>query len=492
MYYDVNANCKYALKKKARDMQTGLETERKSSISAEDVQALRSNFRGEILLPGDKAYDQVRKIWNGMIDRRPVIIARCLGASDVIKSVKFAKAHSLIVAVRGGGHNVAGNAVCDGGIMIDLSLMKSVHVDPRSKIARAEPGATWRQYDIETQAFGLASTGGLVSSTGLAGFTLGGGIGWLIRKYGLALDSLTSVDVVTANGDLVTASMSENTDLFWGVRGGGGNFGIATSFEFKLHPVGPLILGGLVAFKAEDGKDVLKFYREFVKDAPDELTTVAALLTAPPLPVFPQEIQGKHIIAILFCYCGKIEEGEKLLEPMKKFGKPVVSLISPMPYTVLQTLLDEGAPSGVQNYWKSSYLTGLSDDLINIVLSFGEKIDSPLSAIHIHQLGGALQRVGDDATSFSHRDAPFALNIVSSWTNPEENAKYIAWTREFFAAIQRFSKGVYVNFMVEDDASRVKEAYDEGKYAKLVSLKNKYDPQNLFRMNQNIKPSGAS
>ena len=459
------------------------------SFSGADIKTIRSEFRGEIILPSEKAYEQARKIWNGMIDKRPAIIARCLGASDVIKAVKFAGDHHLTVAVRGGGHNVSGNAVCDGGIMIDLSMMKSVRVDPQEQSVRAEPGAIWRQFDLETQAFGLATTGGLVSSTGISGFTLGGGIGWLTRKYGLALDNLKSVDLVTSKGDLVTANADKNSDLFWGVRGGGGNFGIVTSFEYKIHPVGPIILGGLIAYRAEQGEEVLKFYSEFVKNAPDELTTLAAFITAPPLPFIPKDVHGSHLVAISVCYCGKIEEGQKVLEPLRRFGSPIADVIQPMPYLVLQSMLDEAAPSGIQNYWKSSYISNLSDEVIKIILRYGEKITSPLSAIHIHALGGALQRIPDDETAFSHRDAPFVLNIVSSWPDPSENNKHIQWTRNLFNDMQAYARGVYVNFMGEEDAGRVKEAYDPAKYSKLVGLKNKYDPANMFHLNQNIVPT---
>jgi FAD/FMN-containing dehydrogenase len=459
------------------------------AVSAEAAKAFRGDFRGEVVLPGEPGYEQMRKVWNGMIDRRPAMILGCRGTSDVIKAVRFAHDHELPVSVKGGGHNVAGNAVCEGGLMIDLSSMKSVRVDPVRQTARAEPGATWRQFDLETQGFGLATTGGLVSSTGIAGFTLGGGIGWLVRKYGLALDNLTSVDIVTARGEIVTASMSENTDLFWGVRGGGGNFGIVTSFEYQLHPIGPVILGGLIAYKAEDGRELLRFYREYAKQAPDELTMLAVYLTAPPLPFLPKEVHGTHLVAIALCYCGEVEEGQRVLAPLRKFGKPVADVVQPMPYTVLQSLLDEAAPAGIQNYWKSTYITDLSDAAIDIVLSHGKTITSPLSAIHVHQLGGAVRKIGDDATAFSHRDAPFLLNIVSGWENPAENDKHMKWTRDFFASLQRFSSGAYVNFLGEEGADRVKEAYGQEKYGKLVALKDKYDPMNFFHFNQNIRPA---
>jgi FAD/FMN-containing dehydrogenase len=467
---------------------TATEVEKRNAAVVDAANALRSEFRGEIILPTDNSYEETRKIWNGMINKHPAIIARCLGTSDIIKAVKFGRDHDLTISLRGGGHNVAGHAVCDGGIMIDMSLMKSVVVDTTRKTAKAEPGATWRHFDLETQAFGLASTGGLVSSTGVAGFTLGGGVGWLVRKYGLALDNLISAEVVTANGEHLRASMEENTDLFWGIRGGGGNFGVVTSFEFQLHPVGPIVLGGLLAYKAEDAERVLRFYREFIQNAPDELTTFVVFLTAPPLPFLPKEVHGSHLIAILVCYCGKIEEGQTLLEPLRKFVQPVADIIQPMPYTVVQSYLDQTAPFGLQNYWKSCYLSGLTDAAVSTILSYGQKISSPFSAIHIHQLGGAMRRIGDDATAYSHRDAPFILNIVSTWSDPMENDRHITWTRDFFLAMQRFSAGSYINFMGDDEAGRIKEVYEESKLEKLVSLKNKYDPKNVFHLNQNIKP----
>ncbi len=459
-----------------------------NAFSEADVSDLKANLRGEVVLPQDASYDQVRKIWNGMIDRRPLAIVRAFGASDVMKAVKFARQHQLPLSVRGGGHNVAGNAVCDNGLMIDLSRMRSIRVEPKKSRVRVEPGLTWGEFDRETQTFGLATTGGLVSTTGVAGFTLGGGVGWLVRKYGLAADNLTSVDVVTADGELLTASTTGNSDLFWGVRGGGGNFGVVTSFELQLHPVGPIVLGGLLAHHARDGRELLRFYREFIKDTPNELTTLAVYLTAPPAPFLPTEVHGKHLMAIALCYAGKIEEGEKLLDPLRKFGKPVVDHIQPMPYTVLQSMFDQSAPPGVQNYWKSSYINGLTDTAIDTLLECGAKITSPMSAIHIHQLGGAITSIAEDATAFSHRNAPFIVNLVSTWQDPRENQKHIAWTRNSFAAIEPFAMGAYVNFMGEEGDERVVAAYGEKKFKQLASLKKKYDPTNLFRLNQNIKP----
>ena len=453
------------------------------------VKELRGAMRGEVLIPGEEGYDQARRVWNGMIDRHPLIIVRCLGASDVIKGVRFARQHGLTVSAKGGGHNVAGNAVCDDGMMIDLSKMRSVRVDPTRRVARVEPGATWRQFDLEAQTFGLATTGGLVSSTGVAGFTLGGGIGWLVRKHGLAMDNLLSIDLINADGELVHASMSENPDLFWGVRGGGGNFGIVTSFEFQLHQEGPIVLGGLLLHKATDAPALLRFYRDFVKGIPDELTTLVVFLTAPPLPFLPKEVVGTHLVAVALCYAGPIGEGERILGPLRRFGQPVADVIQPMPYVVIQSFLDETAPAGIQNYWKSAYLNELDDEAIETILGNWERITSPLSSVHLHHLGGAMRRIGEDATAFGNRDASFVMNIVSAWTDAKEDERNIKWTRDFFAAMQKFTTGAYVNFLGEEGEERVRSAYGAEKYRKLAALKKKYDPANFFHMNQNIKPT---
>jgi FAD/FMN-containing dehydrogenase len=458
-------------------------------IAESEIHDLRRDIRGSVISPGDETYDQVRRVWNGMIDRRPAVIVRALGARDVMTAVNFARGHGIPVSVRGGGHNIAGNAACDNGLMLDLSLMRGIRVYPNRNRVRAEPGVTWGEFDRETQTFGLATTGGLVSTTGISGFTLGGGIGWLVRKHGLALDSLMSADVVTADGELLMASSSENPDLFWGVRGGGGNFGVVTSLEYQLHAVGPIVLGGMIVHRAEDAPALLRFHREFTRDAPDELTTVAVYLTAPPAPFLPSEIYGKKVVAVAMCYAGDNEEGERLISPLRRFGRPVADLIRPMSYLALQSMFDASAPPGVQNYWKSSYIDGLSDSAIETILDRGARITSPLSAIHIHQLGGASARPVDLSTSYSHRDSPFIVNLISTWTDPRENQRHIDWTRESFAALGKFATGAYVNFLGDEGEERVKAAYGAEKFNRLTSLKNKYDPNNLFRINQNIKPS---
>lgn len=457
------------------------------------VQELGAALRGTVILPGDDAYEATRRVWNGMIDKRPALIVQCAGVADVVAAVQFARDHDLLVAVRGGAHNVAGNAVCDGGMVIDLSRMKSVRVDPSARTARAEPGLTWGEFDRETQAFGLATTGGLVSTTGIAGFTLGGGVGWLVRKYGSTSDNLLSADVVTADGRFVTASEKENPDLFWGIRGGGGNFGVVTSFEYRLHPVGPMVMGGAVFHPASKAKELLRFHRDFAARAPEDLTTLVVFLTAPPAPFIPEQFQGTPMVAVACCYAGSLEDAAPVVQPLKEFGPPVVDLVGPIPYRALQAMFDETAPPGIQNYWKSHYLQGLGDETIDALVDHARDIPSPMSAVHIHHLEGAVGRVGEDGTAFGHRKSPFILNLVSMWTDPAESEKNIRWTREFHAAMQPFSDGgVYVNFMGEEEPDRVRAAYGDAKYRRLMDLKDKYDPTNFFRMNQNIRPSGEA
>ncbi len=457
---------------------------------APEVAEFKKQLRGGLVLPGDGNYDEARKVWNGMIDRHPALIVRPTGTADVIQAVKFARKHRMLVAVRGGSHNVAGNAVCEGGMVIDLSRMKGIRVDPAGRTAIAEGGVTWGEFDHETQAFGLATTGGLVSTTGIAGFTLGGGIGWLMRKYGTTCDNLTSADVVTADGEFLMASATENSDLFWGLRGGGGNFGVVTSFEYKLHPVGPIVLGGMVLYKGERAREVLRFYREFASKTSEELTTLVGFITAPPLPFIPQSLHGKPVVAVVLCYAGSAEQGEAEVKPLRSFGRPDVDLIQPMPYTVLQSMLDEGAPSGMQNYWKSDYLTELSDRAIDTIVDFTGRARSPLTQVHIHHIAGHVSRVGNDENAYGHREAPFALNIIAMWQDPREKEEHVNWAKEFFAAMRPYaSGGVYVNFLGEEGDARVRAAYGKTAYERLVTLKNKYDPTNFFRLNQNIKPT---
>jgi FAD/FMN-containing dehydrogenase len=361
-------------------------------------------------------------------------------------------------------------------------------VSPSDRTARAEPGVTWGELDRETQAFGLATTGGMVSSTGIAGFTLGGGIGWLARKYGLACDNLRSVDIVTADGELLTASAIQHPDLYWGVRGGGGNFGIVTSFELELHPVGPMILGGAVFHPIGRAPDVLRSFRTWASDARDELSLMAAIMTAPPLPFLPADLQGNPALAVAACYAGRLEDGERAVEPIRRFGPPAAEHLGPAPYLGLQSMFDESAPPGMYNYWKSHYLRALDDAAIDTILTHAAAMPAPFSQIHLQQTGGAVARVSDDATAFGHRDAAFVLNIIGMWTDPSETERTIQWVRDFWSAMEPFSTGVYVNFLGDEGDDMVKAAYDAEDYRRLVELKRRYDPENVFRFNQNIKP----
>ena len=447
------------------------------------VEGFKSNLRGEVLCPGDKGYDEARKVWNGMIDKKPSIIARCAGVADVINSVNFARTNNLLVSVRGGGHNIPGNSVCNGGIVIDTSQMRSVRVHPTGRTARAEPGLTWAGLDHEAQAFGLATTGGTVSETGIAGLTLGGGIGWLAGKHGLTCDNLLSVDIVTADGRFLTASATENEDLFWGMRGGGGNFGVVTSFEYQLHPVGQL-LAGMVIHPFKKAKEVLKFYRDFSSTIPDEVNTMAGFITTP---------EGDAAVAIIVCYSGPIEAGEEALRPIREFGPPLADLVRPMAYRDVQTMFDAGAPSGRQYYMKSLFMKDIGDEAIDTMVAHFSKVTSPLTSMIFQQLGNAANRVGTNETAFVHRDARYEWTCLSSWLDPGESEVHLRWAREFAEAIRPFTTGaIYVNQMgteAEDGSEQIKAAYGAG-YQRLVALKNKYDPTNMFSHNQNIKPTG--
>jgi hypothetical protein len=439
------------------------------------------------LRDGDAGYHEARTIWNGMIDRHPALIARCAGVADVIHCVNFARTHHLLLAVRGGGHNVAGNAVCDGGLMLNLSGMKSARVDPVRRTARAEPGLTWGEFDHETQAFGLATTGGQISTTGIAGLTLGGGWGYLARKYGLASDNLLSVDIVTANGQLLTASSTEHADLFWGVRGGGGNFGVATSFEYQLHPVGP-VLAGVVLHPFEQARAVLRFYRDFTRAAPDELASGVVCITLP---------DGTPVTGIVVCYNGTLEAGERVLQPLRVFGTPLADQIGIMPYTAAQKLVDAFYPTGLQQYWKSSFLQEFSDAAIDTMAIYCAQRPSPLCHVVIeHTLGGAVNRIDREATAFQHRDVQYSFTSFGVCSDPAETAQCVRWARECWDAMQPFTtSSVYVNYLgqeADEGAARLQAAYGPEKYQRLVALKNTYDPTNLFCLNQNIKPTSTA
>src|SRR5215210_2224902 len=446
------------------------------------VQEFAANLRGELIRPEDGGYDATRAVFNGMIDKRPAMIARCVGTADVIQGVNLARTHDLLLSVHGGSHSVAGNAVSDGGLMLDLSPMKGVRIDPVHRLVQAQAGMTLGEFDHETQAFGLATTLGVVSVTGIAGLTLGGGLGWLNGKYGLACDNLISADVVTADGRLLTASEEENEDLFWGIRGGGGNFGVVTSFEYRLHSVGP-VLGGGLRYPAAEARDFLRFYHEFASNCPDELSTAASLGHA---------LDGSVVVGVAVCYCGPIEEGERVLHPLRTFGSPLEDSIQPMSYQTLQSAPDAGFPLGRQHYWKSSYLKHLSDEAIEVMLRFVAEMPSPISGVGLQQMHGAASRVDPAATAFPHRDEHYDFLILSQWADPSDSEENIRWTRGLFEAMEPFfEKGVYVNNLGEEGEDRVKEAYGEH-YERLVALKDKYDPTNLFRLNQNIRPTAQS
>jgi FAD/FMN-containing dehydrogenase len=451
------------------------------------VEALRDSLRGPLLRTGEAGYDAARAMWNGMIDRRPALIVRCAGVADVIHGVTFARTHQLLLAVRGGGHNVAGNAVCDGGLMLDLSGMKSVRVDPVRRTARAEPGLTWGEFDHETQTVGLATTGGQISTTGIAGLTLGGGWGYLARKYGLTSDNLLAVDLVTADSQLLTASATEHADLFWGVRGGGGNFGVVTSFEYQLYPVGP-VLAGVVLHPFAQARAVLRFYRDFTQEAPDELASGAVCITLP---------DGTPVVGIVVCYSGPLEAGERVLHPLRAFGTPLADQIGIMPYTAAQKLVDAFYPPGLQQYWKASFLQELSEAAIDTIVASSAQRPTPLCHVVIeHTLGGAVSRVDREATAFQHRDVQYSFTSLGVCTDPAEVEKCVRWARECWAAMQPFATGgVYVNYLgreADEGAERLRAAYGPEKYERLVALKNTYDPTNLFRLNQNITPSRSA
>src|SRR4051812_2107573 len=450
---------------------------------------LEQGLSGRLIRPTDPDYDEARAIWNGAHDRRPAMIVRCAGVADVMRAVDFARSENLDVAVRGGGHSIPGFSSCDGGMVIDLSAMRSVHVDPVRRVAVAEGGCTWADFDHETQAFGLAVTGGLVSSTGIGGFTLGGGIGWLMRKHGLACDNLISADVVTADGQLVRASEDDNSDLLWGLRGGGGNFGIATSLEYRLHSVGPAVLAGPIFFSGDRAEEVLRFYRDWTRGLPDEMTTLANLTTAPPAPFLPEEVHGKPVVAVIAVHAGDPEEGRALVQPLKALGNPVADLIDVLPYTAMQSLIDGLWAPGAHNYMSSAYIDALDDEAIAAAVERHRRVPSPSSEIHLHHFGGAVARVDEDATAFGGRSAPYVLNVIARSAEAEGFDANVQWARGTTAALAPVSAaGAYTNFMGDASDARLRASYGDAKYERLVALKRRYDPTNVFRLNQNIAP----
>jgi FAD/FMN-containing dehydrogenase len=460
------------------------------AIADGSVAELAESVRGEVIRPGDATYDEARSIWNGVHDRRPALIVRCAGVADVMRAVEFARSEQLLVAVRGGSHSIPGFSTCDGGIVIDVSPMKGVRVDPRAGTATAQTGLTWSEFDRETQAFGLAVTGGLVSSTGIAGFALGGGIGWLMRKHGLTCDNLLGADVVTADGCLVHASESENEELFWGLRGGGGNFGIATSFDVRLHPVGPTVLAGALFYPGELAGEILRFYREWAPEAPDELTSLISLATAPPVPFLPEEWHGRRVVVVPAMYAGSIEAGAPVMQPLRELGEPIADLLGPMPYLAMQSLLDPLWGRGAHNYFKAGWLRGLDDAAIDTLVRFHDEASSPKSEIHIHQMGGAVARVPAGTTAFGDRSAPFLLNIIASTFTADGYEDAVQWAQDLHTGLSpALTGGTYVNFLSAEGDRRVHDAYGADTFARLQAVKDEYDPTNLFRLNQNIPPS---
>ena len=456
------------------------------------IQGFKAALRGQSFCPGDAGYDDARKIHNAMIDRRPAIIVRCAGVADIIAAIQFARSQGMPSSVRGTGHNVAGTSLCDGGLVIDLSAMKGIRVDPAARTARVEPGVTWAELNHELQAFGLAATGGFVGTTGVGGLTLGGGLGWMVRKHGCALDNLLSADVVTADGRLLTAGPSENADLFWGIRGGGGNFGIVTSFEFQVHPAGT-VLAGLVLHAESKGPEILRFWREYELTAGEEMSNSALLFTAPPELPLPESLRQGPIVAVGGVWVGPLEAGEQALRPLREFGPPAADIYQSMPYSAAQSMADFLWPRGLYSYWKSSYLKSFSDGAIDTMLAFYSKSPSPRTVIVVeHDGDGAFSRVPEDATAFGHRNWPYNLVVTSLWTDANDSDANIRWTREFWQAMRPFlADAAYVNYLGEVDEEGIRAAYGR-KYERLAALKAKYDPANFFRMNQNIKPSSSS
>jgi len=455
----------------------------------DSASALRDRFSGELLVPGQTGYEEARRIFNGMIDRRPALIARPADVADVVAAVDVAREHGLLAAVRCGGHSLPGLSTCDDGIVIDLSGLKSIDIDPQRRTARAGGGVLWGEFDAATQAHGLHTPGGRVSTTGLGGFTLGGGYGWSSSKHGLACDNLISAEMVLADGSVVRASERQHAELFWGIRGGGGNFGIVTEFEFRLHPLGPIVLAGLALFGIERAPEVLRHWRDWADAAPNELSTGCAVLTAPPEAFVPPELQGMPVLGIPVLYVGDADGGAEIVEPLRDLG-PAVDLVAPMPYTAFQAILDAAAPPGVRAYCRGEYMHDLNDDAIDTFLAHAVDLaaDSPLHQMVIFRIGQAIAAVPDDATAFSHRDARYLFHPISGWTDPDDDERMIAANRAFAAAMRPFATGAaYLNFTLEGD--RVRGAYGEHKYARLVALKDTYDPGNLFRLNQNIRPS---
>ena len=458
-----------------------------------DVRTTRfelEGFRGELLHPGDDGYDEARKVFNGMIDRSPALIARVAEPDDVVAVVELAAAENLPLSVYGGGHGVTGSAVCDAGLCIDLRAMKGIEVDAGARTVRAEAGLTWGEFDAATQEHGLAVTGGRVSTTGVSGLALGSGSGWLERKLGFVCDNLIQAEVVTADGRKVVASEQENADLFWGLRGGGGNFGVVTAFHFRLHPIGPIVLGGMLMYPAAMARDVVRFWRDFMSTAPDEVGSAVAFITAPPEEFVPEPVRGQPVIGIVLCYAGPVEEGEKVLQPLREFGPPGIDLVGAMPYVAVQQLIDAPNPKGMQNYWTADFYAELPDEAVDVLVDQATKPVSPMTQLILMPGGGAIARVDEDATAFGQRKAPWNMHYLSMWPDPADTERNIAYTRSLATSMKPWTTGrAYLNFLGDEGAGRVEAAFGPEKFARLQALKRKWDPENLFRHNQNIPPA---
>ena len=459
------------------------------AVDAGSFAELRTRFRGALLRPAEEGYEEARRIWNGAIDRRPALIARCAGADDVAEALRFARERELVVSVRGGGHAVAGHAVCDDGVMIDLSLMKAISVDPAARVARAAGGALWSELDRATQQHGLATTGGIISHTGIAGLTLGGGLGHLMRKHGLTVDNLRAVELVTADGERLRVDAEHEPDLFWGLRGGGGNFGIATSLEYDLHPVGPMVLGGPIFWPLADAPEVLRFLRDFMPSAPDELGVSIVMRLAPPVPFLSAAQYGTPVLGLLLVWAGELDRGMETIAPLEAIGTPLASVVRPVPYLALQSMLDASAPHGVHYYWKSHRLPELSDPVIDRLVSRVECITSPFSQLGGWAVGGAVSRVEPGATAVGGREVGFELNLTAAWlARDAAGERHIAWVREGWDALRPDSVGVYANFISDEGAAGVRAAYGD-RLERLTAIKDRFDPANVFRLNANIPPS---
>ena len=452
------------------------------------VRSLQSDVKGRVIYPGDSQYDAARTVWNGMVDRRPAVIVQCENVDDIVAAVTFARDQGAPLSIKGGGHSVAGRAVCDDGVMIDLSAMRAVTVDPAARTARVQPGATLADLDRATQEHGLAVPAGIVSRTGVAGLTLGGGFGYLARKFGLTIDNLISADIVTAGGELVHVNEAENADLLWGLRGGGGNFGVVTSFEYRAHEVGPEVLAGQIFYPWRDADNLLRAYRDLMAEAPDELSCHTVAVNVPPAPPFPEAYHGKTALALLVCYTGDIEEGKRLLAPVTGLAEPILRVLEAMPFTSVQQSLDPGMPDGARYFWKSHFMKEISDEAIETFLNNVEPVPGALSIVGFEPLGGAVSRVQPGATAFPHRDASYALGLWMGWTDPQQDDQIIAWARKFHELMAPYATGgMYTNYLDRDDEGRSQAAYGPN-HERLRRLKAKYDPDNLFRLNQNIEP----